>query len=200
MRASRVAAAGVKQELCGSAAGPPLLSALLYSGLICSGLICSGCSDLLCSDLTAPTASTAPTATRPENVALKVKGLLVLENFITEEEERELLACVNAQPWVEGMRRRVQHYGFQFRCTFLLCSALLCSTRGKDDLGEISSFSTSHTRPLPRPRDRRHKRHRLLCADAYRGDAATHRARDAQARRERGVAADPRRPGGGSRV
>ena len=40
-----------------------------------------------------------------------VPGLLYLADFVSVEEERELLATLNKQPWRADLRRRVQHYG-----------------------------------------------------------------------------------------
>lgn len=45
---------------------------------------------------------------------VSVPGLHLFRDVLTPEEEDALLAAVYAQPWQEGMRRRVQHYGFRF--------------------------------------------------------------------------------------
>ena len=46
---------------------------------------------------------------RPE-----VKGLAVMEEFVSEEEEAELLGYLQGQAWLEHRFRSVQHYGYHF--------------------------------------------------------------------------------------
>ncbi len=41
-------------------------------------------------------------------------GLVLAADFVTQEEERELLAFFDQQRWDEDIKRRVQHYGFRF--------------------------------------------------------------------------------------
>lgn len=43
-----------------------------------------------------------------------VKGLVVLEEYVSEEEEEALLGYLHAQPWLEHRFRSVQHYGYHF--------------------------------------------------------------------------------------
>ena len=43
-----------------------------------------------------------------------IPGLELYTDFVSEEEERELLEFVDAQPWESLARRRVQHYGARF--------------------------------------------------------------------------------------
>lgn len=43
-----------------------------------------------------------------------VPGLYVINEFVTEREESELLAAINQQPWNALQYRRVQHYGYEF--------------------------------------------------------------------------------------
>ncbi|KAG2392558.1 hypothetical protein C9374_011283 [Naegleria lovaniensis] len=45
---------------------------------------------------------------------VKIPGLLVIENFITEEEEEKIIKQVDQHEWVHELQRRVQHYGFKF--------------------------------------------------------------------------------------
>ncbi len=43
-----------------------------------------------------------------------IPGLQYIENYITEDEQEELLAHVNKGLWLKDLRRRVQHYGFKY--------------------------------------------------------------------------------------
>lgn len=43
-----------------------------------------------------------------------ISGLLYTESFIDEKEEAELLAEIDRQPWMNSLRRRVQHYGWVY--------------------------------------------------------------------------------------
>lgn len=43
-----------------------------------------------------------------------VEGLALHPDFVSEDEERELLRTVDAQPWDCTIRRRTQHYGRRF--------------------------------------------------------------------------------------
>lgn len=43
-----------------------------------------------------------------------IPGLKYIENYISEDEQEELLAHVNEGLWLEDLRRRVQHYGFKY--------------------------------------------------------------------------------------
>ncbi len=50
-------------------------------------------------------------------------GLLLVNDFITADEEAQLLAALDASPWEHGIKRRVQHFGFEFgasACTLLM--------------------------------------------------------------------------------
>lgn len=58
---------------------------------------------LLCS---APVACTTQEANIP--------GLLILQDFVSEQEEQQLLSHIDSQPWQHLAKRRVQHYGFRF--------------------------------------------------------------------------------------
>jgi hypothetical protein len=48
---------------------------------------------------------------------LGIPGLRLLLDFVSEQEERELLAALERQPWHSLAKRRVQHYGFKFDYT-----------------------------------------------------------------------------------
>ncbi len=44
----------------------------------------------------------------------KVRGLYIIQNFITEQEEEALLEYFDAQTWDTTLKRRVQHYGYRY--------------------------------------------------------------------------------------
>ena len=44
----------------------------------------------------------------------EIPGLVYKPDFITEEEETKLLACVDGAEWSTELRRRVQHYGWRY--------------------------------------------------------------------------------------
>lgn len=46
--------------------------------------------------------------------AAAVPGLLYVDGFLTEQEEQEVLAAIDAAPWLDDLRRRVQHYGWRY--------------------------------------------------------------------------------------
>lgn len=53
-------------------------------------------------------------ATR-DSATLGVPGVTLIEDFVTEEEEREMLACVDSdERWQRLAKRRVLHYGYAF--------------------------------------------------------------------------------------
>ncbi|XP_020570589.1 alkylated DNA repair protein alkB homolog 8 isoform X2 [Phalaenopsis equestris] len=45
---------------------------------------------------------------------LAIPGIHLVHDFITSEEEQELLAAVDSKPWKNLSKRRVQHYGYEF--------------------------------------------------------------------------------------
>ncbi|PKI76503.1 hypothetical protein CRG98_003054 [Punica granatum] len=45
---------------------------------------------------------------------LNIPGLHLVHDFVSAEEERELLAAVDGRPWNGLAKRRVQHYGYEF--------------------------------------------------------------------------------------
>lgn len=45
---------------------------------------------------------------------MSVAGLGYVEGWIAAEEERALLAAIDALPWSEELRRRVQHHGYRY--------------------------------------------------------------------------------------
>lgn len=46
-----------------------------------------------------------------------VPGMSMLPEFITEDEERELLSVIDQHPWLADLQRRVQHYGYRYDYT-----------------------------------------------------------------------------------
>ncbi|HEU4422796.1 MAG TPA: alpha-ketoglutarate-dependent dioxygenase AlkB, partial [Pilimelia sp.] len=46
--------------------------------------------------------------------ATNVPGLELLPDYIDVDCQERLLAAVDASPWREDLRRRVQHYGYQY--------------------------------------------------------------------------------------
>nr|AKM76730.1 RNA-binding (RRM/RBD/RNP motifs) family protein [Hypseocharis bilobata] len=62
-----------------------------------------------------------------------IPGLHLLPDFITPMEEQELLAAVDARPWISLAKRRVQHYGYPF------CYQMR-NVNTKQHLGELPSF------------------------------------------------------------
>ncbi|MCU0440030.1 MAG: hypothetical protein MUC49_19255 [Raineya sp.] len=43
-----------------------------------------------------------------------IKGLTYLENFISEEEEKQLINQIDKAVWLNDLKRRVQHYGYKY--------------------------------------------------------------------------------------
>lgn len=43
-----------------------------------------------------------------------ISGLTLIEDYITVEVERLLVAAIDAQPWQSPLKRRVQHYGYVY--------------------------------------------------------------------------------------
>ena len=46
--------------------------------------------------------------------ALIIPGLTLVPNFITPAEEKDLLHCIDAQPWNKELSRQTQHYGYRY--------------------------------------------------------------------------------------
>ncbi|XP_022863176.1 alkylated DNA repair protein alkB homolog 8-like [Olea europaea var. sylvestris] len=64
---------------------------------------------------------------------LKVPGVYLVHDFVTAKEEEELLAAVDSQPWQHLAKRRVQHYGYEFRYD-------IRNVNTKQYLGDLPSF------------------------------------------------------------
>ena len=45
---------------------------------------------------------------------MKIQGLTYLPNYISSEEETQLLEMIDNQPWLDDLKRRVQHYGYKY--------------------------------------------------------------------------------------
>src|SRR5438128_992879 len=45
---------------------------------------------------------------------LDVPGLNYLKGFLSQEEQAQTLQAIDARPWLNDLRRRVQHYGYKY--------------------------------------------------------------------------------------
>ena len=45
---------------------------------------------------------------------LKAQGLKYVPNFLSPEEQRSTLKCIDDEPWLKDLSRRVQHYGYRY--------------------------------------------------------------------------------------
>ncbi|MBI4446899.1 MAG: alpha-ketoglutarate-dependent dioxygenase AlkB [Acidobacteria bacterium] len=43
-----------------------------------------------------------------------IPGLGYVSDYLTTEEEQELLSVIDVQPWLSDLKRRVQHYGYRY--------------------------------------------------------------------------------------
>ncbi|XP_010097769.2 alkylated DNA repair protein ALKBH8 homolog [Morus notabilis] len=64
---------------------------------------------------------------------LNIPGLYLVHDFVSLQEEQELLAAVDERPWKHLAKRRVQHYGYEF------CYQTR-NVDSKQQLGELPSF------------------------------------------------------------
>ena len=48
---------------------------------------------------------------------LGIKGLRYERGFISEEEQSKIIQLVDANPWLDDLKRRVQHYGYKYDYT-----------------------------------------------------------------------------------
>ena len=56
-----------------------------------------------------------PKLKKKKEVSIRdIPGLRYIENYITEDEQAQLLAQVDKVPWLKDLKRRVQHYGFKY--------------------------------------------------------------------------------------
>ncbi|MCD6035583.1 MAG: 2OG-Fe(II) oxygenase superfamily protein [Rickettsiales bacterium] len=44
----------------------------------------------------------------------RIPGLQYIPDYITSDQEAELLSCIDAQSWLRDLKRRVQHYGWKY--------------------------------------------------------------------------------------
>ena len=49
-----------------------------------------------------------------KEMAPDISGLRYIPDFISQNEEAALLAAIDAQPWLNDLKRRVQHYGYKY--------------------------------------------------------------------------------------
>ena len=47
-------------------------------------------------------------------LAKEIVGLEIYPNFITAKEEKELINSIDNSPWLNDLKRRVQHYGYKY--------------------------------------------------------------------------------------
>jgi len=43
-----------------------------------------------------------------------IPGLYVIDDFVTSDEEKDIIKYFDSQQWIKLMNRRVQHYGYEF--------------------------------------------------------------------------------------
>ena len=48
---------------------------------------------------------------------MKIPGLKFVNNFITKDEEDNLISNIDRNPWLNELKRRVQHYGYKYDYT-----------------------------------------------------------------------------------
>ncbi len=49
-----------------------------------------------------------------EGATPNIPGLSYIPDFITQDEESALIAKIDEQPWLNDLKRRVQHYGYKY--------------------------------------------------------------------------------------
>tara|TARA_R110002049_G_scaffold275725_1_gene453830 strand:- start:870 stop:1481 length:612 start_codon:yes stop_codon:yes gene_type:complete len=49
-----------------------------------------------------------------EEIVSGVNGLIYNGQFISEEEEKTLINFIDNQPWLDDLKRKVQHYGYKY--------------------------------------------------------------------------------------
>lgn len=45
---------------------------------------------------------------------MEIEGLTLINDFLTEDEEKNLIEEINRQEWMNDLQRRVQHYGYKY--------------------------------------------------------------------------------------
>lgn len=49
-----------------------------------------------------------------ESTAPDIPGLTYIPDFVSKKEEQSLLANIDSSPWLNDLKRRVQHYGYKY--------------------------------------------------------------------------------------
>jgi alkylated DNA repair dioxygenase AlkB len=49
-----------------------------------------------------------------EETTPSIDGLIYIPDFISVEKEKSLLSNIDKQPWLNDLKRRVQHYGYKY--------------------------------------------------------------------------------------
>ena len=49
-----------------------------------------------------------------EEASPDIEGLSCIPDFINHDEERALIEAIDQQPWLNDLKRRVQHYGYKY--------------------------------------------------------------------------------------
>lgn len=44
-----------------------------------------------------------------------IPGLVVIDDFITDAEQDDIVKNLDSHKWIKMLNRRVQHYGFEFK-------------------------------------------------------------------------------------
>ncbi|KAI3821874.1 hypothetical protein L1987_09449 [Smallanthus sonchifolius] len=73
---------------------------------------------------------------------LNIPGIYLIHDFVSAQEEEQLLAAVDARPWHSLAKRRVQHYGYEF------CYDIR-NVNTHQQLGELPSFVECITEKVP---------------------------------------------------
>jgi len=55
-----------------------------------------------------------PSAVDVEQPIQRIKGLNYIPEYITQVQERELINKIDQEPWMNDLKRRVQHYGYKY--------------------------------------------------------------------------------------
>lgn len=50
----------------------------------------------------------------PKAMEIEISGLKYIPDFITSQEEQDLLTAINSEKWLADLKRRVQHYGYKY--------------------------------------------------------------------------------------
>jgi alkylated DNA repair dioxygenase AlkB len=70
-----------------------------------------------------------------------IQGLTCLSEFISNEQEAELLDHIDVQPWITELKRRVQHYGYRY-------DYKARGVNAADNLGPLPSWLESYANAL----------------------------------------------------